>query len=57
MRSFFDEEGLVRQHLNSYNSFIESDLQKIIEEVGEIPITTPSFPFKVKLLRLGALAL
>jgi DNA-directed RNA polymerase subunit B len=52
MRSFFDEEGLVRQHLNSYNSFIKFDLQKIIEEVGEIPITTPNFPFKVRLKKI-----
>jgi len=48
-RSFFDSEGLVRQHLDSYNDFIEQDLQSIIDEVGEITIDSPDYPFRIRL--------
>ncbi len=52
MKAFFEEEGLARQHLDSYNDFVENDLQKIIDEVGEIQIDAPDYPFKVKLGRI-----
>ena len=52
MRAFLEEEGLSRQHLDSYNDFIENNLQRIIDEVGEISIVTPVNPFKVKLKRI-----
>ena len=52
MRSFFEDEGLVRQHLDSYNEFIEHDLQEIINESGEIQIDAPDYPFKVKLKKI-----
>ncbi len=37
-RKFFEEKGLVRQHLDSYNRFIDRLLPEIIEEQKEIPI-------------------
>jgi len=40
MKSFFLEKGLVRQHLDSYNRFIDYLLPEIISEHREIPITT-----------------
>ena len=49
MEAFFRERGLVRQHLDSYNEFIEHGLQEIIDEVGEIQIEIPEYPFKIKL--------
>jgi DNA-directed RNA polymerase subunit B len=52
MKAFLEEEGLSRQHLDSYNDFIENDLQRIIDEVGEISIDAPINPFKVKLKRI-----
>lgn len=52
MKSFFKEKGLVRQHLESYNNFVENELQKIIYEVGAIQIYASDYPFKVKLKRL-----
>lgn len=52
MKTFFDEEGLVRQHLNSYNDFMEKGLQSIINEVSEINIDAPDYPFRVKLGRI-----
>jgi DNA-directed RNA polymerase subunit B len=49
LRAFFKEKGLVRQHLDSYNEFIDHGLQEIVDEVGEIPIEVPECPYKVKL--------
>ncbi len=49
LNSFFREKGLVRQHLDSYNEFIDRGLQEVIDEVGEVPIEVPESPYKVKL--------
>jgi len=49
LRAFFKEKSLVRQHLDSYNEFIDHGLQEIVDEVGEIPIEVPECPYKVKL--------
>jgi DNA-directed RNA polymerase subunit B len=49
LRAFFKEKGLVRQHLDSYNEFIDHGLQEVIDEVAEIPIEVPEAPYKVKL--------
>jgi len=51
-KAFFDEKGLVRQHLDSYNEFIEHGLQEVIDEVGEIEIEVPEGPYKIKLGRI-----
>ena len=42
-------EGVARQHLNSYNEFMERGLQSIIDDVGEIEIETAEYPYKIKL--------
>ncbi len=47
MNSFFEEKGLVRQHLDSYNRFIKETLQEIVNEIGEIDPEIPGF--KVRL--------
>jgi len=49
LKAFFKEKGLVRQHLDSYNEFIDHGLQEVIDEVGEIAIEVPDSPYKVKL--------
>jgi len=49
MKAFFKESGLVRQHLDSYNKFIESGLQDIVNSMGEIEVEVPEYPLKVKL--------
>ena len=49
VRSFLEDKGLVRQHLDSYNEFIDHGLQEVIDEVGEIPIEIPESPYIVKL--------
>lgn len=48
-KSFFREKGLVRQHLDSYNEFIDHGLQQMIDEVAEIAIELPENPYKIKL--------
>ncbi len=48
MKAFFEEKGLVRQHLDSYNEFIDHGLQEIIDEVGEIDIEVPGNPYKIR---------
>jgi len=54
-RSFFEEKGLVRQHLDSYNEFVDHGLQEVIDEVGEIEIEVPENPYKIKLGRIWIL--
>src|SRR3970282_895839 len=49
LKTFFNEKALVRQHLDSYNEFIDHGLQEVVDEVGEIPIEVPESPYKVKL--------
>ena len=49
LATFFKDKGLVRQHLDSFNEFIDHGLQEVIDEVGEIPIEVPESPYKVKL--------
>ena len=49
LRAFFKEKGLVRQHLDSYNEFIDHGLQEIVDEVGEISIDVPECPYTIKL--------
>jgi len=49
IKHFLDEKGLVRQHIDSYNEFIESGLQAIVDETGEIPIEIEDYPLKIKL--------
>jgi len=49
MRSYLKEIGLVRQHIDSYDEFVENGLQEIIDEIGEISIDIEEQPFKIKL--------
>ncbi|MFQ5762426.1 MAG: DNA-directed RNA polymerase subunit B'', partial [Candidatus Bathyarchaeia archaeon] len=45
--AFIKQEGLVRQHLNSYNYFVDRGLQEIINEVGGIEIEAGT-KYKIK---------
>ena len=49
IKHFLEEKGLVRQHIDSYNEFIETGLQAIVDETGEIPIEIEDYPLKIKL--------
>ncbi len=51
-KAFFEEKGLVRQHLDSYNEFVEHGLQEVIDEVNEIEIEVPEGPYKIRFGRI-----
>ncbi len=56
LKKFVEERGLVKFQIESYNNFVESKLQKIFDEIGEIkPESDRLREFKVKLgsVRLG----
>ncbi len=53
MLAFFDEKGLVRQHLDSYNTFIDKDLQAIIDEQGVIETDIENFYVKLGKIEVG----
>ena len=49
LKHFFKDKGLVKQHVESYNDFMEKGLQAIVDEVGEIPIEIEEYSLKIKL--------
>lgn len=49
MEQFLKLKGLVRQHIDSFNEFIDHGLQAIVDETGEIPIEVEEYPLKIKL--------
>ncbi|MCC6034182.1 MAG: DNA-directed RNA polymerase subunit B [Desulfurococcaceae archaeon] len=51
-RRYFEEKGLVRQHLDSYNRFVREILPAIISEFREIPITEGT-KLIIEKMRLG----
>src|SRR5437763_6663822 len=55
-KEFIKDSGLVRQHIDSYNDFVERGLQAIVDEVGELPIEIGDYPLKIKLgkVEIGA---
>lgn len=42
------KEGIARQHLNSFNEFLDRGMQEIIDEVGQSEIDNPDYPYKVR---------
>ncbi len=46
-KKFIEEFGLARQHLDSYNRFVESMIQEIIDEQGVVETEIPDFKFKL----------
>ena len=45
-------EGIARQHLNSYDDFLERGLQSIIDEVQQIEIENAEYPYKIQIGKL-----
>ncbi len=48
IEALFKHAGLARQHLDSYNSFIASGLNNIIEDFDAIHINTPGGSFNIR---------
>ena len=53
IEAFFKEKGLVRQHLDSYNDFIENKLQEIVDEVKVIETDIAGYYIKLGKIRVG----
>lgn len=51
-KAFFEQKGLVRQHLDSYNEFVEHGLQEVVDEVGQVEIEVPEGPYRIKFGRI-----
>src|SRR2546426_5997153 len=49
IQDILKREGIARQHLNSYDEFLERGLQSIIKEVGQIEIESADYPYKIQL--------
>jgi len=47
MKAFFEEKGLVRQHLDSYNYFVSVGIQEVIDEIGEISLDVEDYHVKL----------
>ncbi|MBI2126409.1 MAG: DNA-directed RNA polymerase subunit B [Thaumarchaeota archaeon] len=46
------KEGIARQHLNSYNEFIERGIQSIVDEIGSVEIESLTNPYKIRFGRV-----
>lgn len=53
LEAFFKEKGLVRQHLDSYNNFIEHELQRIIDEIGKLDLDIEELEVRLGRIRVG----
>jgi len=49
VQDILKREGVSKQHLNSFDEFIEKGLQEIIDEIGDIEIENAEYPYKIKL--------
>lgn len=52
IQDILKREGIARQHLNSFDEFLERGLQSIINEVGQIDIENAEYPYKIQLTRV-----
>ncbi len=49
IQDILKREGIARQHLNSFDEFLERGLQSIINEVAQIDIENAEYPYKIQL--------
>jgi len=53
MESYYKEKGLVRQHLDSYNDFVNRVIYEIINEYREIPVPQINAKIIIDDIRIG----
>ncbi|MFC1455019.1 DNA-directed RNA polymerase subunit B'' [Candidatus Undinarchaeota archaeon] len=53
IQSFFKSNSLVKHHLNSYNGFLETGLQSVIDEIGQINPELEDFHIKLGKINVG----
>ncbi|MBT6397670.1 MAG: DNA-directed RNA polymerase subunit B, partial [Nitrosopumilus sp.] len=49
IQDILKREGIAKQHLNSFDEFLERGLQSIINEVAQIDIENAEYPYKIQL--------
>ena len=49
IQNILKQEGIARQHLNSFDEFLDTGLQSIINEVEHIDIENAEYPYKIQL--------
>ncbi|KPU81155.1 DNA-directed RNA polymerase subunit B [Nitrosopumilus sp. PRT-SC01] len=49
IQDILKREGIARQHLNSFDEFLDRGLQSIINEVEKIDIENAEYPYKIQL--------
>ena len=49
IQDILKREGIARQHLNSFDEFLDRGLQSIIDEVAHIEIENAEYPYKIQL--------
>ena len=42
-------DGIARQHLNSFNDFLDKELQSIIDDVGQVNIDNTEYPYRIQM--------
>ncbi|MFN3909937.1 MAG: DNA-directed RNA polymerase subunit B'' [Candidatus Anstonellaceae archaeon] len=52
LEAYFRENSLVKQHLDSYNKFIESGLQEVVDKIGVIKPSIEGFELHLGKVRL-----
>lgn len=52
VQAMVKELGLVRQHLDSYNDFIQNGLQSVVKEMGEIRPEIPNYYVKLNKIEM-----
>lgn len=55
LKEVVEEEGIARQHINSYNEFIRYGVQVIVDEIAKIDVETLTNPYTVQFgkVRIG----
>ncbi|MEM3689540.1 MAG: hypothetical protein QXW42_06455, partial [Thermofilum sp.] len=53
VKAYVDELGLVRQHLDSFNAFLERGLQEIVNEVGGIKVESQGVEVRFGKIEVG----
>ena len=49
IQNILKTEGIARQHLNSFDEFVDAGLQSIIHEVEHVDIENAEYPYKIQL--------
>ena len=52
IRDVLKRDGIARQHLNSFNEFLEKELQGIIDDVGQVEIENTEYPYRIQMGRI-----